>query len=45
MYEYANYKPILQMVAWAFQVAEWVSILKKFQIGVGVTKEPKTYCI
>lgn len=38
IYVYANYKPI-QMVAWEFQVAEWVSILQDFQTGVGVVKK------
>lgn len=40
IYEYANYKPI-QMVAWEFQVAEWVSILQNFKTGVGVVKKIK----
>lgn len=43
IYEYANYKPI-QMVAWEFQVAEWVSILQNFKTGVGVVKKLKMYC-
>lgn len=27
------------MVAWEFQVAEWVSILQEFQTGVGVVEK------
>lgn len=29
------------MVAWEFQVAEWVSILQNFKTGVGVVKKIK----